>query len=253
VRSVDNLGQLGDRPSHSALLDRLARDAVGDGWSCKRLIRRIALSSTYAMASVDADPRAAAADPDNALLHRQNLRRLEAEPLRDALLAFGDRLDERRFGPPVPVPLADGENARGKPAVAGPADGRGRRSIYLAVPRNFLDEFLLAFDLPTPFATVGARNVSNVPAQSLALFNDPFVQGMSRLAAEHLFAAGPSSPRARLDRLFLTAFARPATDDEAGPCLQFVAEAAAGGPDPVAPWAALAHVLVNRKEFQFLQ
>ena len=252
VRSVDNFGRLGDLPSNPQLLDHLALAAMANGWSWKRTIRRIVLSRTYGLASNDESEAAQAIDPDNLLLHRQNLRRLEGEALRDSLLSFAGRLDARMGGPSVPVPLDSDDRARGKPAESGPLDGYGRRSIYLAVRRNFLDDFLATFDTPQPFATVGARNVSNVPAQSLALLNDSFTQSMARLAAEHALMLQGNQKKDPLDQLFLAAFARNPSLDEATDCNAFLNAHLAGARSTDA-WAELAHVLVNRKEFQFIQ
>jgi hypothetical protein len=114
-------------------------------------------------------------------------------------------------------------DGRGRPAQSGPLDGNGRRSIYLNVRRNFLDPVLLAFDAPVPFSTMGRRNVSNVPAQALALLNDPLVISQARVWAERELAATCQSPRARIDRLYITAFGRPATDQEARASLAFIA------------------------------
>ena len=252
--TVDNLGHLGEAPTHPELLDHLAVSLVRGGWSQKALLRRIALSSAYAMDSVAADG-ARERDPDNAMLSRQSLRRLEGEALRDALLAMGERLDERRYGPPVPVRLHEHEKARGKPAQQGPVDGEGRRSIYLAVPRNFLPDLLVAFDLPRPVSAVGMRTSANVPAQSLALQNDPFVHAMARLAADHLLQDGDASDDERIRRWFVRMFAREPADDEAALCSAYLAESRTdiGADDEPAVWAALAHALWNRKEFVYLR
>jgi hypothetical protein len=253
VRTVDNFGHLGEPPLHRELLDRLARDVVAGGWSTKRLIRRIVSSATYGMDSVaDAGGGAETADPDNRLLHRHAIRRLQGEVLRDAMLAFAGRLDGRLGGPPVPVPLHPDEDARGKPDESGPVDGDGRRSIYLAVCRNFLSEFQLAFDLPTPFSTVGARSVANVPAQALALLNDPFVHAMSLSAAEALLADGPPDEAAAVGHWFLAGLGRRASADEVRLCRQFLGARRREDGD-VQAWAALAHVLINHKEFRYLR
>ncbi len=258
ARTVDNLGHLGEPPTHPELLDRLARDTAADGWSLQRLLRRIVLSATYAMDS-RCDPALEVRDADNRLLHRQNLRRLEGEALRDAMLAFAGRLDLRAGGPSVPLPLGPDDKARGRPDTSGPVDGDGRRSIYLAVRRNFLPNLLVTFDLPTPFTTVGARSQANVPAQALALLNDPFVQAMCTLAGEHLVAATPPDPAsaaAALRGWFAAAFARPPAPAEQQLCEQFIAaQRDALGVDRTdpRPWAELAHALLARKEFQFLR
>ena len=255
VPTVDNLGHLGERPTHPALLDRLAQDVIGGGWSQKDLLRRILLSSTYGMAS-QSDPESERRDPDNQWFHRQNLRRLQGEVVRDALLVFADRLDPTLGGPPIGLPLTDYHKARGKPA-SGPVDGKGRRSIYLSVNRNFLSDLLLAFDMPAPFATVGRRNVSNVPAQALTMLNSPFVHEMTRLAADRAVKNGDLDPtgRRRIREWFLTTLARLPTPGETTACLDFLAQErrlrGVDAKDP-GPWTELAHALVNRKEFLFL-
>jgi hypothetical protein len=250
VASTDNFGVLGERPTHPELLDYLADRFVKDGWSVKRLIRTLVLSRAYAMSSTAGGP-GDAADPENLLLHRARLRRLEGEAIRDAMLAVSGRLDGRMFGPPVPVHLTAFQEGRGRPK-SGPLDGDGRRSVYLSVRRNFLSPFLLAFDTPSPFSTVGRRTVSNVPAQALILMNDPFVQQQAELWARRTLAA-PGDERDRITRMYRSAFARAPTEDELAACRDFLHSQArlAGKPDAAA-WADLAHVLLNAKEFIFL-
>jgi hypothetical protein len=252
VSSVDNFGVLGEPPSHPELLDYLADRFVRDGWSVKRLIRTLVLSSAYQMSSRP-DARADAADPEDLLLHRMRVRRLEGEAIRDAMLAVSGRLDGRAYGPPVPVYLTPFQEGRGRPEN-GLLDGAGRRSIYLAVHRNFLPAFLLAFDTPTPFSTVGRRTVSNVPAQALILLNDPFVHQQAEVWARQVLAR-PGTARERITRMYAGAFGRPPAEDELSACREFLhrrAELNRGSPDEVAAWAALAHVLFNTKEFIFL-
>ena len=174
VASTDNFGVLGELPTQPELLDWLADDFVKGGWSIKRLIRSLVLTNAYRMAS-NGDTRAEAADPQNRLWHRANIRRLEGEAIRDSILAVSGSLDRKMFGPPVPIHLTPFMEGRGRPGHSGPLDGAGRRSIYLEVRRNFPDPFLTTFDLPGPGNTVGRRSMSNVPAQALVLLNDPFV------------------------------------------------------------------------------
>ena len=247
VRSVDNLGALGDQPTHPELLDWLADDFLRHGWSMKRALRQLVTSAAYHQDSArraDAD----SADPANVLLHRQNVQRLDAESVRDALLAISGRLDPKPFGPPIELPRETIVKARGRPDRAGPLDGDGRRSIYLAVRRNFLPAMLLAFDLPTPFATVGMRNVSNVPAQALTLANDPFVHQQCTTWANALLAAqADQDADARVAAAFLRAFARAPAVDEAAICREFLA---AG--DETA-WPDLLHGLVLAQEFLYLR
>lgn len=129
--------------------------------------------------SSHARPRALEADPKNLLWHHCPPRRLQGEVIRDSLLALSGRLDPMAFGPPVPIHLTAFMDGRGCPKNSGPLEGDGRRSIYIAVRRNFLSPFMLTFDTPVPFSSMGRRNVSNVPAQALILLNDPLVARLS--------------------------------------------------------------------------
>src|SRR4029079_19680611 len=121
---------------------------MADGWSTKRLIRRIVLSSTYRMSSSPQDQIAEQHNPQNKLWHRAAIRRLQGEVIRDSLLALSGRLDETMYGRSVPVYLTPFMQGRGRPDVSGALDGNGRRSIYVAVRRNFLSPMMLAFDTP---------------------------------------------------------------------------------------------------------
>ncbi|MEO6595097.1 MAG: DUF1549 and DUF1553 domain-containing protein, partial [Planctomycetota bacterium] len=224
VRSVDNFGALGDAPSHPELLDWLAQDFRAHGWSQKHTLRLLVRSRAYRQDSRERSD-ARDVDPDNVLLHRQTVRRLEAEAVRDSLLVVAGRLNATMFGPPIPLPLDD-TPARGKPKLAGPLDGDGRRSIYLAVRRNFLSPMLLAFDMPTPFATVGARALSNVPAQALTMANDRFVRAMSAKFAERVLAKAETFGE-RLRFAYAVAFAREPTRDETSLCEGFLRTVAA--------------------------
>ena len=240
VPSVDNFGVLGQPPSHPELLDHLADRFVKDGWSLKRTIRTIVLTDAYRRGS-RAESGTEKIDPTNMYLSHQNLRRLEGEAIRDAMLAISGRLDPKRFGPSVPVHLTSFQEGRGRPS-SGPLDGDGRRSIYLAVRRNFVSPFLLAFDTPTPFSTVGRRTVSNVPAQALILLNDPFVHQQADVWAKRVSKIDESG---RIEAMYRAAFARPPSSEESAACRQYVAS---GG-----TWSGLAHVLLNAKEFVFLE
>ncbi len=249
VASVDNFGVLGEPPTHPELLDYLADRFVRDGWSIKRLIRALVLSSTYRMAA-RSDAEADRADPEDLLLHRMRLRRLEGEALRDALLAVSGRLNPAMYGPPVPVHLTEFQQGRGRPE-SGPLDGDGRRSVYLAVRRNFLSPLLLAFDTPIPFSTVGRRTVSNVPAQALILLNDPFVHQQAEVWARRVLRQ-EGTPAERVTRMYQTALGRPPSETELRDCLDFLDEQSRLARSPMFAWTDLAHVLFNAKEFLFL-
>jgi hypothetical protein len=254
VPSVDNFGVLGQAPSHPELLDTLTVEFVEkQAWSLKKLIRSLVLSAAYQMSSQPVDQLAEERDPENVLLHRMNLRRLQGEAIRDAILAVSGTLNRKEGGPSVPVHLNPFMEGRGRPAV-GPLDGAGRRSVYLAVSRNFLSPMMLAFDTPIPFNTVGRRNVSNVPSQALMLMNDPFVAESAKKWAQHL----PSTPaEERLRDMYLSAFSREPLASEMREALDFTRDQAAllrspSSEDPRV-WADLAHVLLTTKEFIHLQ
>src|SRR5690606_15935185 len=132
-----------------------------------------------------------------------------AEAIRDSLLAVSGRLDSTMFGPSVPAYLSPFSESKHQPSKSGPLDGDGRRSVYLEVRRNFLPPFLIAFDTPTPFTTVGRRNVSNVPAQALALLNDPLVANLAELWAKKTIEEYPdASVRERAAAMYERALSR---------------------------------------------
>ena len=246
VPSVDDFGVMGEPPSHPYLLDWLARRFVKGGWSTKQLVRELVLSSTYRMSSRP-DAAGAQIDPDNRLLHRMPVRRLDAEAIRDAVLAVSGMLDPQLYGPTIPIHLTPFMEGRGRPAASGPLDGAGRRSLYISVRRNFLLPFLQVFDFPSPATTTGRRTVSNVPAQALTMMNDPFVVQAAERWAEKALGVPAPDPAARIQRLYLDAFGRTPVPTELETALGFL-----GGREGVQAWSELCHVLLNVKEFVFL-
>ena len=171
VATPDNFGAFGEKPSHPELLDYIASRFVRDGWSIKRLIEMLVNTSTYRMSSAGSD-KSRAIDPGNALLQHMPVRRLQAEGIRDALLAVSVELDGAGHGEAHPSRGVYGEREGSEASPYGDA----RRSVYQEVRRNRSNPFLEAFDQPTPSTTRGQRDITNVPAQSLALMNSPFVQ-----------------------------------------------------------------------------
>jgi cytochrome c553 len=247
VPTTDDFGALGQKPTHPQLLDHLATRWLSDGRSIKQMIRYIVLSRTYQMSS-QPDPSAVAADPTNSLWHHLPPKRLEGEVIRDALLAISGRLDESMFGEPIPIHLTDFMDGRGRPEQSGPLDGGGRRSIYISVRRNFLSPFMLTFDTPVPFSTMGRRNVSNVPAQALILMNDPLVVDLAGAWAERAMEQH-ATVESRIRWLYQTAFARLPTEQETAAATNFLS---ADSTD-IDAWSDFAHALINTKEFIFLR
>jgi Protein of unknown function (DUF1553)/Protein of unknown function (DUF1549)/Planctomycete cytochrome C len=259
VPTVDDFGFLGQRPTHPELLDHLATQFRAEGQSLKRMIKYIVLSRTYQMSS-HVETRAREADPNNLLWHHQPPRRLQGEVIRDSLLALSGRLDRTAFGPPVPIHLTSFMDGRGRPKDSGPLDGDGRRSIYIAVRRNFLSPLMLTFDTPVPFSSMGRRNVSNVPAQSLILLNDPLVVELSRKwgerALQNISGNGNDALKQRIDWMYLAGFGRQPTNQEREAAASFLmSQASERSVTTETPdlWASFAHVLVNTKEFIYLR
>lgn len=252
VPTVDDFGAMGQAPSHPELLDWLASEFSTElGWSLKRLLTEIVLSRTYRMSSA-AHPtvdraRLAEVDPDNVLLHRAPVRRLQAEAIRDSILAASGRLDPKVGGPSVPVHLTAFMEGRGRPG-GGPLDSAGRRSIYTEIRRNFLPPLLLTFDMPIPFNAMGRRSVSNVPAQALSLMNDPFVVEQARLWAEKIGADTARDDATKVGDLFRTAFGRLPSAEERRQVESFLASE----PNRLQAWTDLCHALFNKKEFIYL-
>jgi hypothetical protein len=217
------------------------------------------LSSTYAMSS-QPEPEAEKLDPENKLLHRMPVQRLEAESIRDAILAVAGSLDPKMLGPSVPPHISAYQEGRGKPE-SGPLDGNGRRSVYIQVRRNFLTPMFLAFDYPLPISAIGRRGVSTVPSQALMLMNNELVASQAEAWAQRLLSR-ESSPERLIRAMFLTAFGRPATAKEINETLDFSKEQKQRYMASTADsklqigqrvWADVAHVLFNSAEFIYVR
>ncbi|MDZ4699743.1 MAG: PSD1 and planctomycete cytochrome C domain-containing protein [Rhodothermales bacterium] len=255
VETVDNFGLQGARPEHRELLDYLAVRFVEEGWSVKAMVRLLVNSEAFQRSTAPVD-EAIEQDPQNRLWHSYPVRRLEAEAIRDAMLSVSGRLDPTMYGEPVPVYLSDFMTGRGRPGDSGPLDGDGRRSIYLSLRRNFLSPFMLVFDMPIPFSTFGSRNTSNVPAQSLALLNDPFVAQQAEVWGRRIVALKELDAPSRIRLMYTSALSREATAGEVDAALAFLDEQAtlyglepASAANDTRVWRDFAHTLFNLKEF----
>jgi hypothetical protein len=258
VPSVDNFGVLGQKPTHPQLLDYLADEFSLGGWSIKKMIRRIVLSQTYRMSS-ELNPDAKVIDPDNSLMHRARVRRLQGEAIRDSILQIAGGLNLKMYGPPVPIHLTEFMQGRGRPGNSGPLDGDGRRSIYTEVRRNFLSPMMLAFDTPTPFNTMGRRTQSNVPAQALILMNDPLVIQQAQRWASQLIQQD-NNINDRIIEIYQRAFSRMPNEQERIESAEFIQSIAAEmhvDPAQIASsmpiWRDYCHVIFNVKEFIYIQ
>jgi hypothetical protein len=232
VRTPSNFGKLGAPPSHPQLLDWLAERFVRDGWSIKRLHRRILLSAAYQQSSV-ADPESLRRDPDNRWLGRFSPRRLEAEAIRDSMLLVAGRLDRTKSG--------------------GPASGdldRPHRSLYVQTVRQDRGNFSALFDAANPEQSVESRVDSTVAPQALFLVNSSFVHAQAQSLARRLAEELPDDETARIDRVYRRLFARPPSAEEIEIGRSFLAQAAARG--PAAAWFDFAHVLLCSNEFVYI-
>jgi len=202
VATPDNFGKLGAVPSHPALLDHLAARFIANGWSIKDTVRYLVTSKSWRLAAHG--PGASAdGDPEGKWLTHARTRRLTAESLRDSLFATAGALRGEMYGRPFG---ANGSNPR--------------RSVYVRSRRNDMDAFLAAFDAPIPFAPVGARHGTNVPAQSLAMLNAPLVWELAEKWSSA--TAGIRDDVARVTQMFEAATSRRPTEEEIGAILRYV-------------------------------
>jgi hypothetical protein len=221
VADPDNFGVSGSPPSHPELLDWLAVGLVESGYSVKALHRLILNSSVYRQTSTPTGPAATVAltlDPENRLLSRFPLRRLDAEALRDAMLSISGGLDLRAGGPYVPAQ----STSVGDVAVDEQHPGAHRRSVYLQQKRSQVVTFLELFDAPPITMTCAARSTSTVPLQSLALLNGDDVRSRAAAFAQRLRRQAGTDVKARLKLAFRLALGRAPVDDEQAAAMEFL-------------------------------
>ena len=232
VGTPGDFGLLGDKPTHPELLDWLASEFIGNGWSLKKLHRLILLSATYRQ-SAHRDRQSEAIDPDNRLLGRFPLRRLDAESVRDAMLAVSGKLNPKPFGPPVPVMEDDAglivigkanrDSARyklGDESV--PAGEESRRSVYIQVRRTKPLGVLGVFDGATAEPNCELRNSTTATPQSLLLLNGDFTAAQAEAFAERVRREAGDEVKKQLTRAWSLAYLRPPTEKELAGALAFV-------------------------------
>ena len=208
VASLDNFGKLGSPPSHPQLLDWLAREFVNSGWNLKQLHRLLMTSTAYRQQSMTT-PQRQQVDPDNRLLSRMLMRRLDAEEVRDSILSMASRLELRPFGPPDPVQVRkDGL------VTSQPIDGRWRRSVYVRHRRKEMPTILEAFDVPQMNPNCLERKNSTVVSQPLHLLHNRMIYDLSRSLAERVEReAGPDVDR-QIELAMLITFGRGPNDEQ---------------------------------------
>lgn len=254
VETVDDFGRTGASPSHPELLDYLASRFVAEGWSVKALIREIVSSRTYQQASTWRD-EAFLKDPDNRLLWRQSKRRLDAESIRDAMLAASGELDLS----PRPGSLVaelEVQSAAMIPfnkKIPEDLDGSTHRSVYLPVMRDQLPDVLRQFDFAEPSLVTGKRDSTNVPPQALYLMNSDFVRARAATLAKRVMEK--SSDEARIDEAYRRCLHRAPDEKESQLVKEFLtAPLPEGDPSKEAEkrWQDLCQALLASADFRMI-
>lgn len=226
VPSPDDFGRTGEPPTHPELLDHLAADFISSGWRIKRIHKRILMSRAYRMSSRADDADAIKADEANTLFWRQNPRRLEAEALRDTILAVTGSLDLRMGGPGVypqlPAEVFDTVDGARRAWPVSPPEEQRRRSVYLFVKRSLTLPLMELFDSPATTVPVGRRNVTTVAPQALTLLHDRFVQENAANLARRLIAEGESSLESKVKMAFRKVLQRKPSEEENRSSLRFL-------------------------------
>ena len=234
VRTPDNWGTRGNAATHPELLDYLASVFAEDGWSLKKLHRRILLSATYAQAAVE-DARARAADPENELLWRMPRRRLDLESMLDSMLAVSGELDLTLGGRPF--------DRQAQPGVL-------RRSVYAFVNRDIVSSLSSTFDGANPSSCTAKRPDTTVPQQTLFALNSEFIQDRAAALAALTERAAAGDDTRRIRELYVRVFSREPQPAEQERLLKF--KRAAAESSPASAWQQVAHVLLAANEFAFV-
>ncbi len=256
VRSPDNFGLLGDKPTHPALLDWLSQRFIAGGWSTKSLHREVMLSSAYQMQTTF-NEAAFLADPDNRLWWRRNRRRLDVEAIRDSLLAVSGRLENAMGGTLLPTP--------NRGYVTGTANNypqiynANRRSVYLPVIRSALYELYQVFDFAEPSVLNGKRDSTTLATQALFMLNSQLVGDQAGDIASRVLAAD-GDDAARVARVFQITLQREPTSSEVARALDFVqrfdAATETGGTSMerrLAAWKGFCRAQLASSEFLFVE
>ncbi len=251
VRTPDNFGRMGERPTHPELLDWLAVSFVENGWSVKKLHRQILLSASYQMASA-ASPAALAKDPENKFFSRFNRRRLDVEEIRDGLLAIDGSLDLAMGGSLQKGFGTDGENSQGRLSVN--PDKLTRRTVYVPLRRANLPALLNLFDFGDATTTTGKRPLTNVAPQALFMLNSEFLGERSGNLARQILAA-KSAPAERIELAYLRALNRKPEAEEIDGGLTYLAAFQQKYPGDKAEsgaWQSLLRALMASNDFIYV-
>ena len=261
VDTPSNFGIRGTLPSHPELLDWLAVEFMESGWDIKHIHRLIMTSATYRQASRMSD--AAGSDPNNRLLWRYPKRRLEAELIRDRILAASGSLNTSMRGPGIhprvhPSVIAT-STTRKWPTVKSEASEHWRRSVYIFVRRSVLMPMLEAFDSPTTTQSCERRLTTTVPTQALQLMNDAFTNDQALLMAKTIETVADDDFGTAIDEIYWRALSRTPTAGEKEDCRTFLLEqrqyhsrSSSTQQARTLAWADLCHVMFNTNEFVYI-
>jgi len=252
VRTPDNFGKMGERPTHPELLDFLAREFVKSGWSIKAMNRMIMLSSAYQMASVNSAV-SPDVDADNRLLTRFNRRRLSVEELRDGLLAIDGTIDLTMGGSLQQGRGTDGENNQGRLSLN--PEKLKRRTVYIPLRRANLPTLLNLFDFGDATSMQGKRQLTNVSTQALFWLNSDFLTDMSATVAKALLADSTLSDMARVESLYLRVLNRQAEKDEIEQAIKYLSgfkQKFPGEKAEAKAWQSLCRVVMASNDFLYV-
>jgi cytochrome c553 len=240
VRTVDNFGKPGERPSNPELLDHLALQFVDGGWSMKKLIRSIVLSRTYQLSTAATDKQTTT-DPENRLFSHQNLRRLQAETLRDSVYSLSGKLNLE--------PVSDSVR-KGTKSGYGYKFTSDHRSVYLPVFRNRLHPMFTVFDFPDPNLSIGRRNVSTLSTQALYLMNSPLILEHATATAKQLLS-NKLNDHERLELLYEKALGRLPTSSETELALSFIKDG--DSQEQIEQWAVVCQAVMGSVDFRYVR
>jgi hypothetical protein len=275
-----DFGIQGEPPTHPELLDWLATDFVARGWSLKAMHRLMVTSNTYRQSSTIGNQQSAisdqlSVDPDNTLLWRMNRQRLDAEVIRDSMLAVSGQLSLQSGGPSIHPDLPPGLSDRYGWKPSKDADQRNRRSVYVFVRRNLRYPLFELFDMPDTNETCGRRNRTTTAPQALFILNSELILSEARALAGRVLKEAGTDPYAAIGRAYRLAFGRDPSGDEVALANEFIARQVAligerssgsateklalptpmpDGHDPAAgaAFTDLCHALLNANEFIYV-
>ncbi len=266
VSTPDNFGFNGARPTHPELLEWLVAEFIDSGWHIKPIVKMMVMSRAYRQASTiarnSADPNPASIDPENKLLWRMRLRRLESEVIRDSMLAVSAKLDAQMFGPAVPLQtLPDGSVALVPDDKLATPSSKYRRTIYLMSRRNFHLPLLGSFDQPILNGSCARRMSSSVVLQPLSMLNDEFVIDQASFLADRLRKLSPDREEDQIKQAFRLVFSRAPATEEIAWSQSFISDQTAnlgsGGCEPAKArnlaFVNFCQMLLNTSEFLYVQ